>query len=220
MSKDTIRVEFADVFRGLGNLGKYCIALKDDLQPVVHPARRVPHSLLDRLKKCLDTNLKCGILKKVDQPTDWVHNLVIVEKKNGSLHLCLDPRDLNKAVKPEHFKIPTAQEISSHLAGKKVFTALNLKDDYWQIELDEPSSMLCTFNTPFSRFRFTRMPFGLNSASEVFQKKSKEAFSGINDVHIMADDIIIAAATVEEHNAILRRVLERARERKIKFNWE
>ena len=77
MSKDTIRVEFADVFRGLGNLGKYRITLKDDL---VYPARRVPHAIQDRLKKCLEANLQCGVLKKVDQPTDWVHNLVIVER--------------------------------------------------------------------------------------------------------------------------------------------
>ena len=88
-------------------------------------------------------------------PTNWVHNLVIVEKKNGSLCLCLDARDLNKVVKREHYKIPTVQEISSYLAGKKVFSTLDLKHGYW---LDEPSSLLCTFNTPFGRFRFTRMP--------------------------------------------------------------
>ena len=96
-------------------------------------------------------------------------------------------------MKREHYKIPTAQEISSHLAGKKAFTTLDLKDGYWQIELDEPNSLLCTFNTPFGHFRFTRILFGLNSASEVFQKKNEEAFSGINGIHIMADDIIIAA---------------------------
>ena len=54
--------------------------------------------------------MQCGVLKRVDQPTDWVHNLVIVEKKNGTLRLCLDPRDLNKVVKTEHYKIPTIQE--------------------------------------------------------------------------------------------------------------
>ena len=84
ISKDTIRVEFADVFRGLGNLGKYHITLKDEINPVIHPAQRVPHSLLDKLKKCLEVNLKCDMLKEVDQPTNWMHNLIIVEKKNGS----------------------------------------------------------------------------------------------------------------------------------------
>ena len=63
------------------------------------------------------------------------------------------------------------------------------------------------------------MPFGLNSASEVFQK-NESAFEGIDGVHIVADDIIIAAATTEEHNATLRKILERARERNVKFNWD
>ena len=105
---------------------------------------------------------------KVDQPTDWVHNLVIVEKKNGSLRLCLDPRALNNAIKREHYRIPTIREIASDLAGKKVFSTLDLKDGYWQVELDEQSSLLYTFNTPFGRYHFTRMPFGLKSASEIF----------------------------------------------------
>jgi len=81
--------------------------------------------LLNKLKECLEANLKCDVLKKGNQPTDWVHNLVIVEKKNGSLCLCLDPRDLNKVVKRERYKIPTAQEISSHLAGKKALCGLS-----------------------------------------------------------------------------------------------
>ena len=67
------------------------------------------------------------MLKRVDEPTDWVHNLVIVEKKNGTLCLCLDPRDLNKVVKREHYKIPTADEVSSNLSGKKIFPHLILR---------------------------------------------------------------------------------------------
>ena len=157
---------------------------------------------------------------KVDQPTDWVHNLVVVEKKNGSLQLCLDPRALNDAIKREHYWIPTIQEIASDLAGKKVFSTLDLKDGYWQVELDEQSSLLCTFNTPFGRYRFTRMPFGLKSASEIFQKKNEAAFEGIDGIHIVADDIIIAANDLEEHNAILHKVLQRASDRNIKLNFD
>ena len=220
MSKETIQAEFGDVFKGLGNLGDYHITLKEDATPVIHPPRRVPHSLLEKLKQCLEANVQCGVLKRVDQPTDWVHNLVIVEKKNGALRLCLDPRDLNKVVKREHYKIPTIQDVSSHLAGKKIFSTFDLKDGFWQINLDEKSSFLCTFNTPFGRFRFTRMPFGLNSATEVFQKKNEAAFAGIEGIHIVADDIIIAADTIEEHDAILQKILTRARERNIKFNFD
>ena len=89
--------------------------------------------------------IRCAL--KVDQPTDWVNNLVVVEKRNGSLRLCLDPKDLNKAIKQEHHKIPAIQEISSELTGK---STLDLKDGYWQIELDQESSLLCTFATPFA----------------------------------------------------------------------
>ena len=192
--------------------------LKEKSIPVIHQARRVPHSLHDKLKHSLDANLKSGVLKKFDELTDWVHNLVIVQKKNGTLRLCLDPRDLNKVIKREHYRIPTAQEISSKLTGKKVFSTLDLKNGYWQVELDDHSSMLCTFSSPFGRYHFTRMPFGLASASEVFQKRNEAAFDGIDGVHIMADDIIIAAATVKEHDKIFRQVLARARDRNVKFN--
>ena len=105
----------------------------------------------------------------MDQPTDWVSNLVSVEKKDEVLQMYLDPKDLNKANKREHYSIPTMQDITSEFCGKKIASLLDLRDGYWQIQLDEESSLLCTFNTPFSRYRFTRMPFGIKSASEVFQ---------------------------------------------------
>ena len=103
---------------------------------MVNPPRRVPHSLKGKLKRNLEKNVESGILVKVDQPTDWVHNLVIVQKKNGSLHLCLDPRELNRLVKPENYRIPTVQEISSELAGKTVFQPL-----IWRMATGKLSSM-------------------------------------------------------------------------------
>ena len=208
LTKHSIKSAYKSVFSGLGMLGKYHITLCDNSIPRVNPPRRVPCSLRERLKQAIDANVASGVLIKVDEPTDWVHSLVIVEKKNGSLRLCLDPRLLNQVIKREHYKIPTIQEIASDLKGKKVFSTLDLKDGYWQVELDTESSLLCTFNTPFGRYRFTRMPFGLKSAAEVFQKKNEAVFEGIVGVHIVADDIIIAASTVEEHDKILKQVLD------------
>ena len=138
-------------------------------------------------------------------------------KKDGSLQLCLDPKDLNKAIESKHYKIPTMEEIAAEFAGKTVFSTLDLKDGYWQIQLDDDSSLLCTFNTPFGRYRFTRMSFGIKSVSEVFQKRN-EAFSGIPGIHIVADDIIIAASSIKEHDQILTQVMQRAKDRNIVFN--
>ena len=220
LTKSHIKEQYKNVFTGLGNLGKYHITLKESYTPVINPPRRIPHSLKERLRQAIDANVKSGVLVKVDEPTDWVHNLVVVEKKNGSLRLCLDPKNLNHVVKREHYRIPTIQEIASEFAGKSVFSTLDLKDGYWQVELDRDSSFLCTFATPFGRYRFTRMPFGLNSASEVFQKRNEEAFEGIEGIHIVADDIIIAASDVTEHDRILHKVLQRAVERNVKLNFD
>ena len=134
-----LKQTYPTVFKGLGTLGRYHITLQDNFTPVINPPRRVPHALKGRLQQALEKNVKLGVLKKVDQPTDWVSNLVIVEKKNGSLRLCLDPKDLNKAIKREHYRIPTIQEIASEFVGKSVFSTLDLKDGYWQVLLDEPS---------------------------------------------------------------------------------
>ena len=111
---------------------------------------------------------------------------------------------------------------ASEFHGKKVFSTLDLKDGYWQIQLDEESSLLCTFNTPFGRYRFTRsrMPFGIKSASEVFQKQNDAAFANIPGLHIVADDLIIAAENTDEHDKILHQVLQRAEEQNIKLNFD
>ncbi|XP_062407384.1 uncharacterized protein K02A2.6-like [Sardina pilchardus] len=124
------------------------------------------------------------------------------------------------AIKRQHFSIPTPEEVLYRLSGKSIFTILDEKDGYWQVRLDKPSSMLCTFSTPWGRFRFKRLPFGIKSASEVFQQKNCETFEHIDGVHIIADDMIIAAASEEEHDAILRKVMEVAQAANIKFNKE
>jgi hypothetical protein len=94
--------KYKNVFIGTGKVQyEHHIELDETVPPVVHPPRRVPLSLHPRLKKTLDALEKQNIIAKVDHPTDWVNSLVIVEKKNGDLRLCLDPKHLNKAIKRE-----------------------------------------------------------------------------------------------------------------------
>lgn len=95
--------------------------------------------------------------------------MVIVPKKDGSLRICLDPRDLNRAILREHYPLPTIEDVATRLHGAKVFTVLDVSKGFWHVELDEPSSFLTTFHTPFGRYRWRRMPFGISSAPEVFQ---------------------------------------------------
>ena len=87
---------------------------------MIHAPRRVAVAKRPELKRELDRQVKNGFLSKVTEPTDWVNSLVIVEKYNGQMRLCIDPKDLNKVVKREHFQIPTKDEILGKLRDAKV----------------------------------------------------------------------------------------------------
>jgi hypothetical protein len=213
--------EFAEVFTGLGRFpGQYHIVLADNAVPVIHPPRRVPLALQPKLKAALDNMERDGVIIKRDEPTDWVNSLLVVEKKNKTLRLCLDPRDLNQYIKREHFLIPTCDDVIAHLHGKKLYTVIDMKDSFWQVVLDDESSRLCTFNTPFGRYSFCRLPFGISSAPEVLQKKNVQMFGDIPGVHIVFDDLIIVAENEQEHDTILRAVLQRARQHCVRFNLD
>ena len=207
--------EYTGVFSGLGKYEEpYKIMIDTDVPPVIQRNRKVPFAKLPSLKKALDQLKQDDIIGSVDQPTPWVNNLVITEKRDGSLRLCLDPKPLKTAIKREYHIIPTADDVQNQLSGKSVFTVVYMKDSYWHVALDDESSYLCTFHTPWGRKRFKRMPFGISSASEVMQKRNEKTFSDIPGVHIIADDIIVAANDDKEHDIIMHKLMKRAREKK------
>ena len=219
LTLDSIKYHFPEVFNGTGLYKhKYHISLKNDVTPVIQPPRHIAYALRAKLKAVLDDLTRKGIVSDVDGPTDWVSNLVVVEKKDKSLRLCLDPKPLNSAILRERFVIPTPADVQSQLAGKRVFSVIDMKDGYWHVGLTEASSYLTTFHTPWGRKRFLRMPFGICSASEVMQKRNESAFGDIRGVHIIADDIIVAAKDDNEHDQILLALFNRAKEMGVRFN--
>lgn len=112
-----------------------------------------------------------GVIVKQHEPTEWVNSMATVQKPNGKLRICIDPRDLNKAILREHYPLRTVEEVVSQMPNANFFfTKLDATSGFWQLRLDEPSSKLSTFNTPYGRYRFVRLPFGIKSAPEVFQK--------------------------------------------------
>lgn len=210
-----------DIFNGLGKFpGKFNIQLREDAKPVLRYKKRIPLSLIDKLKVEIQNMIQAEIISPVEHPTEWVNNLQIVEKPNGKLRICLDPKPLNECIQREHFLIPTIDDFTSKLTNKKVFSILDLSSGFWHMELDNESSDLTTFMTPFGRFKFNRVPFGLNCAPEMFQRKMVEIFGDIPGVLVYFDDVGIFAESEEEHDGILATVCERARDNGIKFNPE
>ncbi|XP_055311607.1 uncharacterized protein K02A2.6-like [Sitodiplosis mosellana] len=168
----------------------------------------------------LDELVANKIIEKATGYCEWVNHLVTVEKKDAekSLRLCIDPGELNKSIFDEHAFIPTFEDVSSQLNGMKYFTVLDLKDGYWHVKLDEESKKLCTFATPYGNYRFLRLPFGIKTAPGVFQQLNFENFGDIENVMIYFDDILIVGRTRKEHDEVLKKVLDRAREKNVRFN--
>ncbi|XP_030854482.1 uncharacterized protein K02A2.6-like [Strongylocentrotus purpuratus] len=211
--------DYQDVFVGLGCLpGKHHITLREDAHPVQHACRKVPFPLKDKLKDELDKMERMDVITRVDEPTDWVSSLVVVMKKNGQLRVCLDPRDLNRAIKREHYQLPSRAEITAHFAGAKYFSKLDASSGFWQIQLDDESSKLCTFITPYGRYKFLRLPFGICSAPEVYHKIVHQLFAHIPGVNTMMDDVIVWGTTQQEHDDRLREVLSIVRKMNLKLN--
>ena len=198
--------------------GEYHIKIDESVHPVVHPPRTLPVAIRDQVRKELEHLENCGILAKVTEPTDWVNSMVAVRKKNGRVRICIDPSDLNRAIKREHFPMSTIEDIATRLHGSKLYSTLDANSGYFQIRLSEESSRLTTFNTPFGRYRYLRMPMGLKCSAEVFQREMSSQFADIDGVEIVVDDILIHGKSEDEHNEILRNVLLRAREIGLKLN--
>lgn len=154
---------------GVGKLpGQYTIELDPTVKPVVHPPRRVPVAVKDRLKAKLEKLVEADIVAPVDTPTEWVSSFVCVNKANNKLRIFLDPQDLNKAVRRNHYPMKIIEDILPDLTKAKVFSVVDAKNGLWHVEPEEDSSYLATFNTPFGRYRWKRLPFGIASAPEEF----------------------------------------------------
>ena len=126
--------------------GTYSIKIDPTAAPVVHGPRK-PAALLSKIVSKLKEMEKGGHLAKVTQPTDWVNSMVF-SSRGDKIRICLDPGDPNKAVKREHYPIPTVEEISAKIPDAKVFTVRDAKSGYLQMKLDYESSLITTMNTP------------------------------------------------------------------------
>ena len=176
---ESVILNYLDVFDVLGCLdGEVKLEIDKDVCPVAHPPRKVPVALRERLREELNDMEKNGVIIRETNPTDWVNSIVIID--NGTkLRVCIDLRDLNKALKRQHYPLPTVEEVSTRLAGSKVFSVLDATKGFWQLRFDKESSKLLTFNTCFGRYRYLRLPFSVSTAPEIYQRKMHEMFDDI-----------------------------------------
>lgn len=187
-----IQSEFSDVFKGVGLLPvKQDIGIDPLIPPVIHPLRRVPIALRDKIKDELDRIEEAGVIVQQKELAAWVNSMVTVQKPNGKLRICIDPKDLNKTIRREHYPLKTIEDVAQQITKAKLFSKIDPTSGFWKIGLTEESSKLCTLNSPYGRYRFTRLPFGISSASEIYQRTISKMVRDLEGCEAIIDNILI-----------------------------
>ena len=182
--------------RQLGRFpGMMKVEADPNVQPIITPTRRIPTALKERFTK---ENL--GEIAPGNRPTPWVSSVVVATKKPRALRISIDSRPLNAALKRERYQLPILDDFLPELGQAKIFS-VDLRSGYWDCVLDEESSLLTTFATPFGRYRWCRLPFGLSVFSEIFQKRVNQALAGLEGVLDIVDDFLIYGVGDTEEQA-------------------
>ena len=151
------------------------------------------------------------------EPTDWVLSHAYSRKKEGDLRVFLDSMHPNKALKRPHHRTPTVEELTHTFSGTKVFSKLDAKSGYWSVQLHPESQLLTTFQSPFGRYRFQRLPFGLSVSQDIFQLKMDQILEQVDGRVGVADDVVVYAKD-KEHDQVLHNLLRVAKESGLVFN--
>ena len=200
-----MRREFPKVFSGLGNLGdEYRIEVKEGAVPyALFTPRNVPIPLREKVKEELTQMEAMGVISPTQEPTPWCTGMVVVPKHSGAVRICVDLKPLNESVLREPHPIPKVDETLAQASGAKIFSKLDANSGFWQIPVAKESRPLTTFIAPFGRYGFNKLPFGISSAPELFQRRINVILEGLGGILCHMDDVLVYGTNQMEHDARL-----------------
>ncbi len=193
---------------GKTTLLQHKIKFKPGIQPIYIPAYRLPHSKLTTVDKLIDEMLSQDVIEPCD--SEWNFPLILVPKPDGTMRPVIDYRELNKKTIPDR-PLPVISDILRSLgASNKLFSTIDVKSAFWQIELDEASRPLTAFSTPTGHYQFRRMSFGLSNSPLTYMRVMNNILQGLigKTASVLLDDILIVSQT-EEHFHKLNQVFTR-----------
>lgn len=158
------------------------------------------------MQKILDDLLARGIIRESDSP--YASPIVLTKKKNKEIRLCVDYRFINKITLRENYPLPLIEDLLDRLRGKRYFTSLDLKDGFHHVNMARDSVKYTAFITPLGHYEYLKMPFGLKTAPDTFQKFINKIFTELiksGDVVTYLDDVLIATDNIERHLEVLKK---------------
>ena len=178
--------------------------------PVRTAPRRLSPDKLEVAKKYFNTMCATGICRRSDSP--WSSGLHLVPKKDRTLRPCGDYHRLNERTPSDAYPIPHVHDFSARLSGKKIFSKIDLVKGCHQIPVRAEDVPKTAIATPFGLFEFTRMPFGLKTAAQTFQRLMDSVTSRLDGVFVYLDDVLVASETAELHERHLRQLFTALRQ--------
>ena len=209
--EDEIPTKYSSLFTGLGTFPEtYTIKLRPEAHPyALFTPRNIPIPLRQKVQDELKRMESLGVISTVKEPTQWCAGVVVVPKKDGSVCICVDFRQLNESVLREVHPLPKVEDTLAQLHGAVMFSKVDANCGFWQVPLDDSSKPLTTFITPFGRYNFNKLPFGISSAPEHFQCQMNKILADLPGVLCHMDDILIFGNSKEEHDTRLHNVLQK-----------
>uniref|UniRef100_A0A8C1XCE3 Gypsy retrotransposon integrase-like protein 1 n=1 Tax=Cyprinus carpio TaxID=7962 RepID=A0A8C1XCE3_CYPCA len=180
-----------------------------DDTPVRQRYRRIPPSEYEVVKAHINMLLEAKVIRESCSP--YASPIVLVKKKDGSLRMCVDYRQLNARTRKDAFPLPRIEESLDSLTGARWFSTMDLASGYNQVPVSEQDRPKTAFCTPFGLFEWNRMPFGLCNAPSTFQRLMQRLFGDqqCQSLLLYLDDIVIFSSSVEQHLERLELVLSR-----------
>ena len=217
---ENITKSYPSLFKGLGELeGEYRIRLIDEPTPfALTVPRKVPVPLLKKTKAEIDRMLEMGVISPVHEPTQWCAPMVVVPKPSGDVRICVDLTKLNGNILREVHPLPSVDYTLAKFGGSKIFSKMDANSAFWQRKLSNESRLLTTFLTPWGRFCFNRLPYGISTGSEQFQRCLSAKLEGLEGVEVLIDDIIVHGADQKQHDKRLTAVLNKLANANITLN--
>ena len=214
-SEIVAKVKQSPVFQpGVGKVDKYTTSLdlKQGYRPKFCKARAVAYAEKERVGKELDRLEEAGYIERVDH-SDWASPIVVVNKTDGGIRLCGDyKRTLNPNLDMKVYPLPSVEDCFVEMRGGTLFSKIDIKQAYNSLPLNDNDQILTTINTHQGLYKFKVLPFGVNSASAIFQSTIDKVLKGIPRVTCRVDDILITGLTIEEHISNLIEVIRRLEE--------
>ena len=197
------------------------ILLKDHARPSYFEARSVPIHLKPMVVQKLRKLIEEGVLEPVPPGgSRWASPIVVVRKPDGDLRICSDYKvGVNPKICADSYPLPSLETAFCELAGMSHFATIDLANAYNQLELDEAAREILTINTPIGLLRWTRLPYGVKTASAQFQAAMEATIGNIaTNLVIYQDDVCVGARTGQELDAKVARLLSKLKEKGMRVN--